>query len=65
MDEWIKVSEDLPLKGPHFHACSENVLVKLVDGSVNEGYFQTITDEWYTAAGKKIPYDKVLEWQSL
>lgn len=65
MYEWIKVSEDLPVVGAHFTACSENVRVKLVDGSVCEGYFQTVTDEWYSAAGKKIPFEKVLAWQSI
>lgn len=65
MYEWIKVSEDLPVVGAHFNACSENVRIKLKDGSVGDGFFQTVTEEWYTTAGKKIPYEKVLAWQSL
>lgn len=66
MDEWILVSEDLPLRDPGLLRCSENVWILLEDGSKVIGFFDTEDEEWYDFdSAKKIRYESVVAWISI
>lgn len=63
--EWIDVDEDLPIKPPNWRSVTDNVEVKLTDGSIVTGYYSYEYDRWYNYhTSKRIPDNQVKAWRS-
>lgn len=59
---WILIYEKFPPKCSYFPEHTEDVLVLLMDGSIDVAYYSEYTDMWY---GEFETYDHVIAWMPL
>ncbi len=65
-NEWVSVSDDMPLRDPGYKQCSVNVKALLQDGSEIVAYYAEDDAVWYNYhSSKKIKDKQVIAWKSL
>lgn len=65
MEEWIPVTEDMPVIQPGYKVVTANVYVKFLDGSVGIGYFNYRDYLWYSEESKKYKGKDIVAWKSM